>query len=249
MNYKIAIVDQDEETQNLIVNHFEELKKKDKNLDFRIDTFSSGEAFLTQKKYSYDLLFLEVDLPGIDGLETAKLFRKFSPSALIIFNTHNTKYAIDGYTVNAFAFLVKPISISVLQNTLIQALKRIKKANIHTAQISITTTQGLHLINVSDILYVEVQRHTLFYYIIKNNKLIKLRTYGSMKDVAFTLGDLSFKKCSACYLINLKYVNGIEKKNVLLPPNITLPISRQFLKSFSNALTTYFEENHVRNVD
>ena len=249
MSCKIAIIEQEEESKNCIVHHLEALQQKKNLSPFHLDTFTNGASFLSRKKFYYDLLLLDINLPDINSLEIAKQFRKLNPSSLIIFTSQHKKYAIDGYAVQAFSFLLKPLQPTILQDTFERALTQIKKRNIDTTRISIVTPQGLHLINASDILYVEVQRHVLFYYILKNNKIITLRTYGSMKDAVLILGDLFFEKCSACYLINLKHIHGIEKKSVLLPQDITLPISRQFFKSFSNALTTYFEENSVRAVN
>lgn len=247
MRYKIAIIDDEQEYLDFASAQITKFQNKENELDFQIDCFLTGESFLKNERLDYDIIFLDINMPGINGLTTATQFRALNQNSLIIFSTHYAQYAIDGYTVNAFAFLIKPISEDIFQTTLKKALQRIRKNYPPNATISINTADGLRLVKIADIVYIEIQRHTLFYYLLKNNEIITLRAYGSMKDVSTKFNSMYFENCSACYLINLKYVSAIIKKDVELCNGITLPISRQFFKNFVAHFMEYIKETGTKN--
>lgn len=246
MKYKVAIIDDEQTYLDFISTQIKEFPTKE-DISFQVDCFLTGDAFLNQEHLNYDIIFLDINMPGINGLTTATRFRAVNQSSLIIFSTHYAQYAIDGYMVNAFAFLIKPISTDTFQSTLKKALQRIQKNTPSIETIQIKTSEGIHVVDINDIVYIEIQRHTLFYYILKNNELTTLHTYGSMKEISNALRPMNFETCSACYLINLKHVSAIIKKKVELCSKITLPISRQFFKNFLARFMEFLKESGTKN--
>lgn len=247
MNYRIAVVDDEPEILSrisaLLDNYAASSGQK---ITFNCDTYSNGEEFLQNDPNSYEIIFLDINMPGTNGLRVAQKIRKNNRTAIIIFCTHYAQYAINGYEVNAFGYILKPIEEPSFKRTLDRVLAVLKTSQ--SRRIRVKTLHGAELIPVSDIVYIEVQIHNLYYYVIKENVLTDCRTRGSMHEITESLGGLGFARCSACYLINLSRVLSVKNGEVRLQGNVTLPISRKFSKSFSDEFIKYLGKNGTLNV-
>ena len=122
------------------------------NAEYDIDTFSGGsslyEAFL---KNPFDLVFLDIEMPGIDGITLAKRLRAVSENVQIVFLTSHIEYALEGYEVNALRYLVKPVDM----NKLSEVLKYIQDKKNNSRQIMIKQEGEDIVIDLSDIIYME----------------------------------------------------------------------------------------------
>lgn len=126
------------------------------------------------------------------------------------------QYALDGYSVDALDFIVKPYNYEYIKLKTIKALKNIKDDR----QITINTTdKKIVTLDVNDIYYVEVNLHYLLYH--TTNGIFKVR--GKMKDAEEDLFSSYFRLCNSCFLVNLKYVEMIDlnycvvnKENLLI---------------------------------
>lgn len=122
------------------------------NVDYDIDTFSGGsslyEAFL---KEPFDLVFLDIEMPGIDGITLAKRLRAISENVHIVFLTSHIEYALEGYEVNALRYLVKPVDM----NKLGEVLKYVQDKKNNSRQIMIREDGEDIVIDISDIIYME----------------------------------------------------------------------------------------------
>ena len=105
---KIAIVDDTLEDRQLLTDYLKRYQQEN-NLQLIVHTFSSGLDLLGENREGYDILFLDIEMPGCDGLEVTQEIRQRDSAVSIIFVTSMAQYAIDGYQVNAFDFIVKPI--------------------------------------------------------------------------------------------------------------------------------------------
>jgi DNA-binding LytR/AlgR family response regulator len=123
---KIALID-DDESCILRLKEMLERYAKENGENFHIDTFSYGIDFISEYSAVYDLIFMDIDMPHMNGLKTAKLLRKIDDKVPLIFVTHLVKYAIKGYEVDAFDFIIKPLEYESLCFKLKKLFSKIKE--------------------------------------------------------------------------------------------------------------------------
>lgn len=222
--FKIALVDDSlealDQLELFLVKFFVE-----KNVQYEINKFSHGFNFLDSLKNDYQLVFLDIDMPGINGLDIARKIRKVDTNVLIVFVTNMAGCAINGYEVAATDFLVKPIKKEQLYFCLNRCLEKL--ANTHYKKITIKTSDGYIALMEDKIVYVEVRLHSLIFHTIDSSH----ECYGSLKDLENVLSQNKFSRCNSCYLVNLNYVESINGDTCKLI-NAELPISRSKKKVF-----------------
>lgn len=229
---KIAIVEDDSnellELKSILKNWLDK-----KQLQYEIDEYHSGDEFLIQfnKAKRYHLIFLDIDMPGKNGMETAMFIREKDTQVLLVFVTYMVQYAVQGYAVSACEFIVKPIIEEQLYVKLEQIIPKIKlRKNVLTIQ----NKAELIRIKVSDIYYIEVYGRKLIFHTIQG----KIESYGSLKKMQEELQYNDFVRCNKCYLVNLFYVNRIED-NIVSVGVDDLQISRREKKHFMNCFVQY----------
>lgn len=204
------------------------------NAEYNIDTFSGGsslyEAFL---KNPFDLVFLDIEMPGIDGITLAKRLRAVSENVQIVFLTSHIEYALEGYEVNALRYLVKPVDM----NKLSEVLKYIQDKKNNSRQIMIKQEGEDIVIDISDIIYMESMD--------KNVKIVTSKseyiTRYNISDYEEELKNSGFLRIHRGYLISLSKVKKIVKNDVVMDGDISLPVSRSNIKTLKDALYAYVE--------
>lgn len=221
---KAASVDDSQEDREHLLKLLSSYK--DEGINISTEVFNSANTFLDKAKQGFDFVFLDIDMPEMNGISLANEIRKRDKDILIIFVTNLGSYALQGYAVNAFDFLVKPIKKEDLKRTITKAIER-KKAK-DQKKIIIKIPAGFQALLVSSIIYVEIRGHDLTFHTADGN----YDTRGGLKTLEEDLGDKKFARCNNCFLVNLDYVQSVEKDEVLLPNDIRLPISRNKKKEF-----------------
>lgn len=204
------------------------------NAEYDIDTFSGGsslyEAFL---KEPFDLVFLDIEMPGIDGITLAKRLRAISENVHIVFLTSHIEYALEGYEVNALRYLVKPVEM----NKLGEVLKYVQDKKNNSRQIMIREEGEDIVIDISDIIYMESMD--------KNVRIVTSKreyvTRYNISDYEEELKNSGFLRIHRGYLISLSKVKKIVKNDVVMDGDISLPVSRSNLKALKDALYAYVE--------
>lgn len=204
------------------------------NVDYDIDTFSGGsslyEAFL---KEPFDLVFLDIEMPGIDGITLAKRLRAISENVHIVFLTSHIEYALEGYEVNALRYLVKPVDM----NKLGEVLKYVQDKKNNSRQIMIREDGEDIVIDISDIIYMESMD--------KNVRIVTSKreyvTRYNISDYEEELKNSGFLRIHRGYLISLSKVKKIVKNDVVMDGDISLPVSRSNIKTLKDALYAYVE--------
>ena len=204
------------------------------NAEYDIDTFSGGsslyEAFL---KSPFDLVFLDIEMPGIDGITLAKRLRAISENVHIVFLTSHIEYALEGYEVNALRYLVKPVDM----NKLGEVLKYVQDKKNNSRQIMIREDGEDIVIDISDIIYMESMD--------KNVRIVTSKgeyiTRYNISDYEEELKNSGFLRTHRGYLISLSKVKKIVKSDVVMDGDISLPVSRSNLKVLKDALYAYVE--------
>lgn len=204
------------------------------NAEYDIDTFSGGsslyEAFL---KNPFDLVFLDIEMPGIDGITLAKRLRAISENVHIVFLTSHIEYALEGYEVNALRYLVKPVDM----NKLGEVLKYVQDKKNNSRQIMIREEGENIVIDISDIIYMESMDKNVRIVTSKNEYV----TRYNIGDYEEELKNSGFLRIHRGYLISLSKVKKIVKNDVVMDGDISLPVSRSNLKALKDALYAYVE--------
>ena len=233
---KIAIVEDDEsvakELETLVKQFMRETKQRS-----NVSLFPSAESFLFTDVAQFDLVFMDIHLPKMDGMDAAKKLKELAPHTLMIFVTSLAQYALDGYGVGAFDFIVKPVSYYNLEIKLQRAMKAIKQTE--DEKIVIHNKTQTNVVLISDIYYVEIMLHMVVYY----TKDGEYTTTGTMKKIVEELSDYPFAICNQSYLVNLKYVSKIESYTVTVA-GMELAISRNKRNELKRALNEYLTENN-----
>ena len=175
-------------------------------------------------------------MPDMDGMTAAKKLRGIDKIVTIVFVTNLQQYAINGYSVSALDFLVKPLTYVAFTTVMRKALKHIKK-NI-SDEIVIKSAGGARRVAVGEISYVEINAHRIYYRLVNGQTI---ETWGTLSEVAALLPQNQFIRCSSHYIINLAQVKKIEGLTALLN-NKSLIISRnkksQVLSAFARYMGT-----------
>ena len=204
------------------------------NSEYDIDTFSDGEnlyrAFLSSP---YDLVFLDIEMPGIDGITLAKRLRADSENVIIVFLTSHIEYALEGYEVNALRYLTKPVDTTKLREVLRYIDDRKKKSS----QIMIKEDGEEIIIDLNDILYMEAMD--------KNVRIVtsvkEYITRYNIGDYEEELKNNGFFRIHRGYLISLSRVRKIANNAVILDNDVSLPVSRSNMRALKDAFYAYVE--------
>lgn len=200
-----------------------------------VSTFPDGEDIVTDYQGDYDLIIMDVEMQFMDGMTAAGKIRELDSEVTIIFITNMPQYAIEGYKVGALDYILKPISYFAFSQKLERVIGRVRKKE--RAFLSITLKGGVAKVEISQILYVEVQDHDLIFHTIDG----KYQTKGSISELEKTLGEKNFFRCNRCYLVNLEYVESFIDGTAMVGKDAVL-VSRGRKKGFLNALNSYMNE-------
>jgi Response regulator of the LytR/AlgR family len=227
----VAIVEDDMKYTQLLSGYIERFSQE-RNEKIDVVTFADGDDIVDEYKANYDIIFMDIQMKHMDGLKTAQHIRKVDRDVILIFITNMAQYAIQGYSVNAMDYVLKPVSYFAFSEELDKAIRKLKESA--SAFIAIKQEGGFLRLDVKKIVYIESQGHT----ILIHTEDYVYKTIGTMKNYEQQLAEQKFTRCNNGYLINLRYVEGVQQSSVTVAGK-TLQISRPRKKAFMDALTDY----------
>lgn len=228
---KIAICDDDWHMQQTLRLFIDQTYQ---DLDMLVDGFTSGEALLAavqKQSQPYQLILLDIEMRGIDGIETAKRLRKLLPDCYIIFITSHDEFALTGYEVAAFRYLVKPVQ----PEKLTEAISAVRAELSDHITLHVEDGPVEALLRVKDIYYIEAQDKRV-------RVVLKDTTFSDRRgidEIERALAGEDFFRVHRSYLINFRYVARLDKNEILLVSGEQIPLSRLRKKAFKNAFQTY----------
>lgn len=227
----IAIVEDEkryqEQLYQYIIRYEQEYEEK-----IKLHFFVDGDEILDHYAAVYDIIFMDIQMKRLNGMDTARRIRKLDENVILIFITNMAQYAIQGYEVNALNYILKPISYFPFSQELDKAVKKLKKKREN--YITIMQDQGLVKLHTDQISYVESLGHNLTVHSDKGEYTFR----GTMKEMEDKLKDSGFIRCNSGYLVNLRYVQAV-KQSIVMVAGAELPVSRSRKKIFMEALTDY----------
>lgn len=226
---KLNIVVCDDENITLKVNctYINELAKKYK-VNACINGFSSGDAVVEYaEKEEIDIIFMDIDMKGINGIQTAAKVMKKNPKVITIFITGHREFAYDAFTVEAFSFIVKPIDPERLERIFKKALLQVNSLNYRKqrAPLIITEENIKKKINSGIILYIErVDTQSMIV-----TKQAKHYVYETITSLVERLED-NFVRISQGVVVNLSEVAKIQFNQVIMKSGERFNIGRTYSK-------------------
>lgn len=228
---RIAIVEDEPTERDRIKVYLEEIAQEDQT-QFEIEQYSSGMAFVMRGMKDYDLVLMDIDMPNLNGIETAKALRKVDQSATLIFVTNMAQYAISGYEVNAIDFILKPVNRYSFAIKIKRAISRTAKKNDNAIQIKMDGT--IFLVHMYQIMYLEVDGH----YVIFHTTQGDYKEYTTLKLAQKRINSSHFVQCNQSFLINMKYIESVSRESVTVGGTV-IYISRKMKTEFMNAVLDF----------
>lgn len=199
---------------------------------FRMEVFTNGMDFISDYQGGFDLVLMDITMPHMNGLEAARRLRKVDEQVCLIFITTMAQYAIKGYEVNAFDFLVKPVSYDLFKIKLDKVRSYLKRNK--SASFAVRGVGAVRMVQLADIKYVESVKHYLFFHTAGEE--LKMRgTLGEIKPLFKANG---FAEINRSLLVNLAYVEGYTLSEITVGGE-ALPLSRVYKAEFLDALTSF----------
>lgn len=228
---KIAIVEDENAASDQIVSYCGRYAKENAR-EISVMQYQSTEQLFAGEYTAYDMILMDIELPGLDGFSAVKKLRAANNDVAVIFVTNLAQYAVKGYEVGAFDFIVKPVSyynFALKMNRVLSYLDTLVKK-----KLIISTRDGKKIVPVDELRYVEVMKHVVVFH-LGNSQIV---ASGTLKKVREELEGLPFAFCDACYLVNMSYVTEIKGNQVLVDGN-KLQISSPKRREFTMELTAY----------
>lgn len=200
-----------------------------------IHCFTNGDDLINaQQNNCMDLIILDVLMPLLNGIDTARELRNSNQSVPIIFLTSSRDFAVDSYEVNAFNYILKPIDENRFFSVLDKFLNSFEK-NMET--FTAHTQTGFCKLQLEKVDYLEAQNKKVIVY-LSNGTIIEIKELFSKCEDIFTI-EKGFFRCHRSYIVNLKRVEQFSKTQIITYNNNMLPISRNSYLAFKEAYFSY----------
>ena len=218
----------------------------EKDIKHYIKKYISAEAFLFEWEQNqlWDALFLDIQMPGINGMELAKSVREHNNDVSIVFVTGITDYLQEGYEVEALHYLIKPVN----EDKIRYCMERICKKRENQEKKHMLIIEGVQAVcgkeseNITlrlyreDIIFIEASGHNI-------NLNTKEAAYCIREGISIwqkRLNDKMFVLCHRSYIVNLMYVSKLEKNAVILDDGKVIPMSKRCAKSVKEAFISFY---------
>lgn len=231
--YRALVVEDDPRAADALCAHLARFGRE-RDVTFSVEVLRSALEFL-DGRHTADIVFLDIGLPGISGMEAAQIIRQTDEVTPIVFVTDLAQYAVQGYAVDALDFMVKPVAYEDFALRMGRAMRVLARNAAST--VSIATPTGMRLVPERDIAYVEILRHDLYWHLAGEAEPLRVR--GSLVREEERLDPARFCRISASHLVNMAHVSRVRGSSVTMDDGAELTISRTRKKGALEALARY----------
>ena len=237
MLFRIAIVEDEKKDSDLLENYIARYFSEEASENrYQVTVFNNAGVFVEHYRAEFDLILLDIQMPGMNGMDAAAALRKKDSSVLLVFVTNMAQYAVKGYDVNAAGFILKPVSY---YDFLLRIRKCIGILQTRTEEcVTLNMKQGIVRLPIRSILYIEVNRHMLTYHTTKE----VFQATGSLSELEADLRGSSFLRCNSCYLVNPRGIQAIFGYDIRLINGETIQISHPKKKAFMQEMNIWLGE-------
>lgn len=232
MELHVAICD-DEEKQVAFLSNLAHAWAKKRGCAVRVDGFSGAESFFFRydEDKSFDILLLDIEMGGMNGVDLARMIRQENRELQIIFVTGYMDYIIDGYDVEALNYLLKPVTEEKLLAVLDRAAERLTRRE--SALVLETGDETVRL-PLYEIRFLEVRQN---YVTVHAEEAYTVKR--PLSELEQELDD-SFFRTGRSFIVNLRYVKKVSHTAVLLADGTSVPLSRGLYDKLNQAIIRYF---------
>lgn len=230
---KIAVVEDQEPMREQFCGYIHRYAEE-KNVQVEITCFSDGALLIRDyQPGSYDILFMDVEMPQLGGFDTAERIREVDNDLILVFVTNMAQYAIRGYTVDAMDYVLKPVDYYQFSTKLDRAVQRVQRRRGAQVVLQLAGNE-IKVLDTGDIYYLETRSRMLYYHTAKGEFAVR----SSLQSAEKQLAEHHFVKCNQCYLVNLAHVRSVEDNFVQVGED-RLEISRRQKAAFLMAVASY----------
>lgn len=232
---RVAICD-DERPQRELLGSYVEKWAQEHQEKLCVQCFASAEEFLFtwEEDRGFDLLMLDVEMGGMNGMELARRLRQQGADIPILFITGYEQYISMGYEVSALHYLLKPVREEKLR----EQLERIRDRKKTVEKLWFQTAEGSIVVPVEDIWYIEADRHNCVLHMGEQKQVIK-------HAISYVVKLLEHRRelvaCHRSLLVNLQHASMIVKNELVLDNGERLPISRSMTGSVNQAFIRLYQ--------
>ena len=233
---RLAIVDDESAYRRHIVEMIDSFYGKS---EVSCYLYSDGSELLRsfENGFKLDAVFLDIEMNDVDGMTAAKKVREYSKDIPIIFLTSHTELAMDGYEVDAFRFLGKPVNEAKLRETLTDLEKKLK-----VDEKIVLLKDGVEIVNpVSSLIYIEASNNSVKFCFRGDNVELRMKFTDAVKMVDEVSSD--FIKIHRSYYINLAHVKKLSAAEAILDNNEVLPVARSASADAKKRLLEFIRRN------
>lgn len=229
---RVAIVEDEAAAARLLKECLDRYAKESGVL-MELQFYQNADMFLQVDSTEFDMVFMDIDMPGHNGIEASHILRETNPNIVLLFVTNLAQYALAGYEVNAIDYVLKPVNYYSLKLKIKKALNAVQCQN--GCMLTVCGDHYTACVRADDVLYIEVQGHSLIYHTQHGD----MNATGTLKDLEAQLTSEGFFRCNYYYLVNMRHVAYCDGDNVTVG-TYQLAISRRRRKEFMQALMGFY---------
>lgn len=233
---RIAVVDDE---MNILQYIFDKIDNIVHDLSYSatIKSFSDSKEFLEENSKEYfDIIFLDLEMPEPDGMQTAALIRSEHINAIIVVITNRDDLVYDAFQYDVSAFIRK----KHFEDEIADVIKRVyNKAQSKYTKYILKTENNEKVFYPNDIMYIESENHNVYLY--DSNKS-KIKVFYTLEKIMAIISDKYFIRCHSGYIVNFNYVFSVNKDNILLTNGTSLPLSRGRKKEVKQGFQKFMRE-------
>lgn len=204
---------------------------KNKPVDLQVETFDNGDKLIQMHDEApFDIVFLDVLMPLLNGIETARVIRERDKSVKIVFLTSSPEFAVDSYTVKADNYLLKPFESEKLFLCLDEITEGLRSSN---TSILVKGLRTMHRIELSNIEYIEAQNKRALLYLC-DGRTLEAAEPLYVYEQKFS-SEEAFFKCHRSYIVNIHHIDSYSLKEIKMRSGCRIPVSRNCQREFETA--------------
>ena len=197
---------------------------------FNVTQCDCANALLCQLRPNTDLVFLDIGMEGMNGMEAAQIIRQRNCDVCLIFVTSMVQYAFEGYQVHAYGFLKKPLKYAQFRLQMSDTMRMLRERR--SQRVTLKIGHENYMLFPEMLVYAEVRNHNVELHLKKET----LTCYTSIAELEESLSGFGFFRCHKSYLVNLRRIRKVSGYDILLDNGETIPLSKRRRKELMDEL-------------